>query len=70
LYLITGSGRSIRLNVGNVLINNAVNNGVDKLQVNGSARFTDGLRYGYGQRITDGSDLNTVLEAGFYSGQL
>lgn len=50
----------------NLLINTTTDNGVDKLQVNGSA-LVDGLKYTQGINITS-TDLNNLFTAGFYYG--
>lgn len=52
---------------GNVLIGTDTNNGIDKLQVAGSA-LVDGLRYTRGTLINF-QDLDTLVIAGFYTGQ-
>jgi hypothetical protein len=56
---------------GNLLLQNGgtfINNGIDRLQVSGSA-LVDGLRYTRGIDIS-GQDLDSVVTAGFYSGNL
>jgi len=62
---------SIYDNGTNVLVGTVVDNGIDKLQVNGSAKFSSSVTsqgLTYGKAINYTGDLNDLTEAGFYDG--
>ena len=56
---------------GNTLIGTTVDDGVNQLQVNGSAKFASSVTsqgLNYGKAINYTGDLNDLTEAGFYDG--